>query len=383
MSAQVVPALGALGIEPCETALARDAAAQVEIADRLAHGARAAVQHQPQAVRLVRLQLDEMVAAAERAELQRSLALLQRLERARAERLGVELGRQAVRPLARVAYERDGSIEAGQHRGRGALVVEHRGLGVEGDGRHAAPDVSADRGGVEGAARGDHRADAHVGRQVDVRHHGDPPDVVAPREALEGQLHVAWERSVGPAADRRREHQPRSTSSASRSSNTISGTRLRWIDRATSARTANEQPASAARASAMPSGLAPEARHTTILSRPASGAGSTDDDRRTGERVALALARQRQRRRALAPACTAAAPSSSSSGNVPSRRRRLPGPLRRPPTLRPSAGDAAPALYVKTHALLWRVRANAQSPPDRLGFLSWGAWLSTEPAERA
>lgn len=80
---EVGGARGSVGRESAQAAADALAGGVVVIADRRAEPARAAVRHDPQAIVLVGLQLDEVIAAAERAELQAGAAAAQGLERGR------------------------------------------------------------------------------------------------------------------------------------------------------------------------------------------------------------------------------------------------------------------------------------------------------------
>ncbi|MNF90879.1 hypothetical protein D3C84_734650 [compost metagenome] len=160
-------------------------------ADGITDPARAAVQHEPDAVGLVQADLDEMVAGAQGAEVVAIVGLLQprvfggdRLEAPGQRAPGLVGGVRHVVPGALVVpaeglavWHRalDGATQAME-------IVRQVGgpQGGEG-GDHAAADVHTHRGGDDGAYRGDHAADGRALAQMHVRHH---------RQVLEDEGHL-------------------------------------------------------------------------------------------------------------------------------------------------------------------------------------------------
>ena len=211
----------------------------------LPDGPRAAVDHGPQPVVAVGLELDEVVAAAQRAELEPALPLGERLQRpvrqvARLSAPGERQRAGAVPPPGR-----DALAEFPQHAAGVAGVAEGVGRGVERHRQHPAPDVSADGGGVEQAARRHRRPDAHVAGEVDVGHHRDVDDVVGPPDPLDRLPRRRLHRPREPLPDRggrrcfgRVHGSPPSAgrAPAGTAANDRLGARFRLTDRATTAR---------------------------------------------------------------------------------------------------------------------------------------------------
>src|SRR5688572_25557967 len=120
---EVVAAVGGVGLEKAQAEPTGAAALEMMIADGLPQAAGAAVQHQPEPSVLVRLKLEEVVSAAEGAELNLGLAPAHAFERGRGEVAFAESLRQGGRSVAAVAHERDGFVEPGQDpRGRLSIL---------------------------------------------------------------------------------------------------------------------------------------------------------------------------------------------------------------------------------------------------------------------
>ena len=145
----------------------------VRLGDLVADAPAARVQEQPDRVRLVEADLDEVVAAAQRAELQLPVAGVRR-------RVEAGLGCQRLELGDARLGGRDDLAVVGAGRGRhgpldllaqGPAVgrqVGRRELRAHGD--HAAADVDADGGRHHGAERRDHRPDGGAEAQVGVGH---------------------------------------------------------------------------------------------------------------------------------------------------------------------------------------------------------------------
>ena len=147
-------------------------APDVEVADLVADAARAGVQRRPHRVRFVGRELDEVVAAAERAELQ----LPVRIDRAvvargeRLELLDAPRGAVAERSVVVAGAHRNAPLDARANRRRvGDVVARQRRL----DGDHPAADVDADRRRDDRALCGQHRTDRRAFAVVAVGHHRD------------------------------------------------------------------------------------------------------------------------------------------------------------------------------------------------------------------
>ena len=174
---------------------------QVRGADRRSQSATTRVDHQPQAPRVVGLQLDEVVAAAERPELQRRLASPQRRELGRSHVGVAQRRRQPRRVASRVAHHRDRARDPVEHpRGRGR-VREGTRVHAELDRRHPAADVATDRGGEQRAERGQHHADADLLGEVHVGHHRDVRHVGRAQEPIERGADVRRRRRVPPRVE--------------------------------------------------------------------------------------------------------------------------------------------------------------------------------------
>ena len=166
----------------------------------VAHAAAAGVEHHPDPVRLVQAHLDEVVAAAERAELPRPLAANV------ADHLPdplvtgqdpLEAGPQRiehvpVRDRLPVGGEADGDRLFNRLADRAQRVGEPGSVEREPRGAHPAADVDADRGRDQRAPGRDHRtdrrpdADVHVGHRRHVTDHDRQPRDRG--ELLDGRL---------------------------------------------------------------------------------------------------------------------------------------------------------------------------------------------------
>ena len=147
-------------------------AADVQIADLVADAARAGVQRRPHGVRFVRGELDEVIAAAQRAELQPPIPV-DRVVVARGERL-------ELLHAPRRAFAERSVVVAGAHRnapldprphGRRVRDVVARQRRLHGN--HPAADVDADRRGDDRSFGGQHGTDRRPFSVVTIGHDGD------------------------------------------------------------------------------------------------------------------------------------------------------------------------------------------------------------------
>jgi hypothetical protein len=150
-------------------------------ADRVADAAAAGVQHHPDAPGFIEAHLDEVVAAAQRAELQRPVRVpadaladagmpLQNFSEGLAETLRCVAARAALVVLREA--NRHVAADLVEHAFQ-AFLVEIVRLQRQPRGHHAAADVDPDRGRNDGAQRRDHRADRGAYAKVHVRHGRD------------------------------------------------------------------------------------------------------------------------------------------------------------------------------------------------------------------
>jgi hypothetical protein len=150
---------------------------------KVAHAARARVQHEPDEARFVQAHLDEVVARAQRPQMLDVVGLRElRVVTAQLGELRLELSPRRVHRAGRL-LPRTGVAAAGlaavRHRaldGRaqraqvvGQVLGRQRGLA----GDHAAADVHAHRGRDDGAQRRDHRAHGGADAEVHVGHGRD------------------------------------------------------------------------------------------------------------------------------------------------------------------------------------------------------------------
>ena len=141
------------------------------------------MEHEPHLPGLIQADLDEVVAGAERAEVDVVVGLFEfgqfgdEAAKARGQRFPhrVDAGGRAL-PGAFVAP----AAAAGAAVGYGAFDGEAQAVEAVGQvgggecgahGHHAAADVYADRGGNDGADRGDHAADGRALAQMHIGHH--------------------------------------------------------------------------------------------------------------------------------------------------------------------------------------------------------------------
>ena len=174
-------------------------------ADRVADAARARMQHEPHRVLLVEADLDEVVAAAERAEVITVVGF--REPRVVAAQLG-ELGLESrpcvidesrhLAPRARIAPARCTAVRhrALDRRAQRPEVVGQVRCGQRGlRGDHAAADVDADRSRNDRLARREHGADGRADAVVHVRHRRDVVEHHRkPRGVLQLALRLLFER---------------------------------------------------------------------------------------------------------------------------------------------------------------------------------------------
>jgi hypothetical protein len=150
------------------------------------------VHHEPQLLLVVGLHFEEVVAAAERSELD--------LHVASARRCSAFVGELDVAVAAfRLANGRHASAQLREQPRRGLLGVERDTRRVEAEHQHAAADVAADGLRVGRVRRSDDRADAHVFGEVHVGHHRD---VVHARSLGESFERVRYGAGSGSASQR-------------------------------------------------------------------------------------------------------------------------------------------------------------------------------------
>ena len=247
---------------------------------------------------LVGLELDEVVAAAERAELQRA-SPLQSSRDARADE------RRSARAAARLpacdGWRTSGidAVEAGEHRGRSAFVVESA----------ASPSKAGPPCRSPGRLRPrSDRASGWSPRRCRRTRRPKGERRASPRSRHVFAAREALERS--PTSRGQRLHQPASTTASRElthgalprpgSRSTPAPARASWgsperLPRGTPA----SQRESAAQASARSSIPRPGARTTVISNREGSGAGSGRHHRRPDEKRAVTLPREGHGRRPL------------------------------------------------------------------------------------
>jgi len=171
--------VGQVGVGELDPPALRELAGDRDVAlrDPVADAPRAGVQEQPDPVRLVGGDLDEVVAGTQRPELQRPVRDGRRRVEARGGRLGREdvdapLGGGGQSVVAPTGRQRHGPLEGrAQHGAVEAVEVADRELRADGD--HAAADVDAHGGGHERPERGDDGADGGALAQVGVGNQGE------------------------------------------------------------------------------------------------------------------------------------------------------------------------------------------------------------------
>ena len=137
--------------------------------DGLPHGARSAVDHDPQAAVLVGLKLEEVVPAPQRTELYPTVAPSDVVQRPRAQRPIAELLGQPVAPFSqRVPHDGDDLCQAAQQRPRTAWGLQYAHVPLAANGRHPAANVSSDRLREDAPLGGEGRPDADPTREVDT-----------------------------------------------------------------------------------------------------------------------------------------------------------------------------------------------------------------------
>jgi hypothetical protein len=142
--------------------------------------------HEPEAVFLVRLKLQKMVSTPECTELNTAITSLQLVESRIAEQRCFQVRGQSVRHgRGRVPIGWNSLVQAEEDRGRREFIGKQVSYDVERDGRHAAADVTTDCGRINQIGRGQDRANANFARQMDVRHHGDVLYIVSSRKVLD------------------------------------------------------------------------------------------------------------------------------------------------------------------------------------------------------
>ena len=182
-------------------------------ADQVAGAARAAVQHHPDRIGFVQADLDEVIAAAQRADLALQLVgtdapmgLLDRFQARHQPGLCNARG-DAVRKLTVFATtaiaHRHAALDAGAQLGQvvGQIVGTQRGAHCG----HATADVHPDRGRDDGAAGRDHRAHGCTLAQVHVGHHRHPrPNKGHGGDVAQLCMRLFFQRHAAhPALDRR------------------------------------------------------------------------------------------------------------------------------------------------------------------------------------
>jgi hypothetical protein len=180
---QVGLSLGIFGTKVSEPGGGTPSTLQVVGLDRLAHGARAAVHHEPERTLLVRLKFEEVVAAPERSELQGTVPRFSLLQGRMAQGPSFECrSRRFDRAGGAVLRNGNARVE-GRHQARGRLPVGY-GVGVtaEADRRHAASNVSTDGARKQQRARRHGHADADVPSQMDVGQDRQSDNIVGPGE---------------------------------------------------------------------------------------------------------------------------------------------------------------------------------------------------------
>lgn len=173
---------------------------RVDVSDRLADPAGATVQHEPQITGWISLDLDEVITAAERAELNpadRHFLAFQSAGRKRPfrelrwqHRVACAMPIDGCRPPTRE-----------QHLRRGASIVQQGGASLDPQRRHATADIAADRAGPQPGMRRHHCANAHLIGEMNVGHGGDDGYIRIAQQPFERVPHRCRERSVGPHAE--------------------------------------------------------------------------------------------------------------------------------------------------------------------------------------
>jgi hypothetical protein len=201
--AKIVGARLARGPECAQPIADRLRPIEMDSANRLTHRTRSAVHHQPQTVVLVGLQLEEVIPAAERGELEDPVAATNCLEPGIRERSFREVRGLRDRGAPMPPPRRNRRAEPGKDLGGDSRIAKRVGIGVHGDGEHAAADVSADGLRVDQRRRGDDDANADLFGKVHVGHHRDVVDVGRAPQAVDGLRHILRQRRRQPRAQRR------------------------------------------------------------------------------------------------------------------------------------------------------------------------------------
>lgn len=148
------------------------------------------------------LQLDEVVAAPEAAELHGRVVALGSFERVGRERRLGQLLRQLRARAGAVADDRDGGAEPREHARSG--LEQRLGLTIEAQRRHPAADVRADRSRQQARASRERDPDADLRREVNIGHDRDGGDIVGLAQTLERGADVRVERVREPLIEGRR-----------------------------------------------------------------------------------------------------------------------------------------------------------------------------------
>jgi len=141
------------------------------------------------------LELQEMIAAAQRAKLHAPVAAANYLEPVIAERSRCQrLGKRAVM----MPISRDGSAQLFQKILGDARVAEGVGLRFKPDHRDPAADIASHGGWINQMVGCDDGSHADFPSQMHIRHHRDVLDIVSPREALDCQPDISCQRLGQP-----------------------------------------------------------------------------------------------------------------------------------------------------------------------------------------
>src|SRR5262245_49387773 len=141
------------------------------LVDGLPHRPRSAVNHKPELPLLVRLELDEVVTAAQRSKLYPAVPQLEFLKRRTQRSTAKDVGQPLLGSEPRMTNGGNRSVETCQQTRCRRFVRKDGGVTLETKSGHAAADVVSHRVGIDESLRRDYCAGADLVAQVHVGHH--------------------------------------------------------------------------------------------------------------------------------------------------------------------------------------------------------------------
>jgi hypothetical protein len=169
--------LVARGIERVKPAANRLRMTEMMVADCRTNPSRSAVDHRPEPAVIIALELDEVVATAERRELDDAFGLTHRIQARMTESRRFQVRWRPDCCAAIPSTSGDSAAEPSEDSASSSRILERGRFHVETGRQHAAADVATDGLGIDQVRRRKDHADTDIRRKMHVWHNGYLLDV--------------------------------------------------------------------------------------------------------------------------------------------------------------------------------------------------------------